>query len=200
MEEELNQILSNENLDQAGRVEAIKAFVGKDFVPAKEHKRVKDELKNKYSTIETEFNKFKEEKMTDEEKQAEAIKLEKEKSVKQSKMLSQLLAENTFSKAGFNEIDYKDIIPNIIQENPETTKAIATAICNSMLNQKKTIEEQIKKQIIKGQGKPEGGDNPDDGVTEIDKYKKAYAEAEKSGDRIKMATYTRLIAQAQLKK
>ena len=45
MEEELNQILSNENLDQAGRVEAIKAFVGKDFVPAKEHKRVKDELK-----------------------------------------------------------------------------------------------------------------------------------------------------------
>ena len=69
-----------------------------------------------------------------------------------------------------------------------------------MLNQKKTIEEQIKKQIIKGQGKPEGGDNPDDGITEIDKYKKAYAEAEKSGDRIKMATYTRLISQAQLKK
>jgi len=199
MEEELNQILSNEELNAEARAEAIKKIVDNNYVLRDVQKKTKDEWKIKYANLETEFNQFKEEKMTDEEKQAEAIKLEREKSNKQSKMLSQLFAENVFSKAGFKEDDYKEIIPSILKDDPEETKSLASVICNTMLNQKKAIENQVKEQIIKGQKKPEGGDNPDEGITELDKLKKAYAEAIKSGDTIKIATYTRLIAEANNK-
>lgn len=199
MEEELNQILSNEELDTEARAEAIKKIVDNNYVPRDVQKKTKDEWKTKYSTLEAEYNKFKEERMTAEEKQEELRKTEIEKAQKQSKMLSQLFAENVFSKAGFKEDDYKEIIPSILKDDPEETKSLASVICNSMLSQKKAIENQVKEQIIKGQKKPEGGDNPDEGITELDKLKKAYAEAVKSGDTVKIATYTRLIAEANNK-
>lgn len=199
MEEELNQILSNEELDTEARADAIKKLIGNNYVPTSVQKKTKDEWKTKYANLETEFNQFKEAKMTDEEKQIEAIRLEREKSSKQSKMLSQLFAENVFSKAGFKEDDYKEIIPSILKDDPEETKSLASVICNTMLNQKKAIENQVKEQIIKGQKKPEGGDNPDDGVTQLDKLKTAYAEAEKNGDMVAMAGLTMQIAQVQNK-
>lgn len=199
MEEELNQILSNEELDTEARAEAIKKIVDNNYVPRDVQKKTKDEWKTKYSTLEAEYNKFKEEKMTAEEKQEELRKAEIEKAQKQSKMLSQLFAENVFSKAGFKEDDYKEIIPSILKDDPEETKSLASVICNTMLNQKKAIENQVKEQIIKGQKKPEGGDNPDDGLTQLDKLKTAYAEAEKNGDMVSMASLTMQIAQVQNK-
>ncbi len=199
MEEELNQILSNEQLDTEARAEAIKKIVNNNYVPKDVQKQTKDEWKNKYSTLEAEYNKFKEEKMTAEEKQAELRKIEAEKSEKQSKMLSQLFAENVFSKAGFKEEDYKEIIPSILKKDPEETKSLANVICNTMLNQKKAIENQVKEQIIKGQRKPEGGDDLNNNLTQLDKLKNAYAEAEKNGDMVAMAGLTMQIAQAQNK-
>lgn len=199
MEDELNQILSNEELDTEARAEAIKKIVDNNYVPRDVQKKTKDEWKTKYANLETEFNQFKEAKMTAEEKQEELRKADLEKAQKQSEMLSQLFAENVFSKAGFKEEDYKEIIPSILKDDPEETKSLASVICNSMLSQKKAIENQVKEQIIKGQKKPEGGDNPDEGITELDKLKKAYVEAVKSGDTVKIATYTRLIAEANNK-
>lgn len=200
MEEELNQILTNEELDATARAEAIKNLVGKNYVPVKKHTDAINKLKTDYDTMKTEYTQFKETKMTDEEKQAELIKQEREKAEKQSRMLSKLFAENTFSKAGFDEDDYKEIIPTIIREDPEETKSIAEQICNAMVSQRKSIEDRIKQDLIKGQKKPEGGNaDGDEGLTEIEKYKKAYNEAVKNNDRVAMATYTRLIAEAQNK-
>lgn len=200
MEEELNQILTNEELDATARAEAIKNLVGKNYVPVKKHTDAINKLKTDYDTMKTEYTQFKETKMTDEEKQAELIKQEREKAEKQSRMLSKLFAENTFSKAGFDEEDYKEIIPTIIRDDPEETKSIAEQICNAMVSQRKSIEDRIKQDLIKGQKKPEGGNaDGDEGLTEIEKYKKAYNEAVKNNDRVAMATYTRLIAEAQNK-
>lgn len=200
MEEELNQILTNEELDATARAEAIKNLVGKNYVPVKKHTDAINKLKTDYDTMKTEYTQFKETKMTDEEKQAELIKQEREKEEKQSRMLSKLFAENTFSKAGFNEEDYKEIIPTIIRDDPEETRSIAEQICNAMVSQRKSIEDRIKQDLIKGQKKPEGGNaDGDEGLTEVEKYKKAYNEAAKNNDRVAMATYTRLIAEAQNK-
>ena len=200
MEEELNQILTNEELDATARAEAIKNLVGKNYVPVKKHTDAINKLKTDYDTMKTEYTQFKETKMTDEEKQAELIKQEREKAEKQSRMLSKLFAENTFSKAGFDEEDYKEIIPTIIRDDPEETKSIAEQICNAMVSQRKSIEDRIKQDLIKGQKKPEGGNaDGDEGLTEVEKYKKAYNEAAKNNDRVAMATYTRLIAEAQNK-
>lgn len=200
MEEELNQILTNEELDATARAEAIKNLVGKNYVPVKKHTDAINKLKTDYDTMRTEYTQFKETKMTDEERQAELIKQEREKAEKQSRMLSKLFAENTFSKAGFNEEDYKEIIPTIIRDDPEETRSIAEQICNAMVSQRKSIEDRIKQDLIKGQKKPEGGNaDGDEGLTEVEKYKKAYNEAAKNNDRVAMATYTRLIAEAQNK-
>lgn len=200
MEEELNQILTNEELDATARAEAIKSLVGKNYVPVKKHTDAINKLKTDYDTMKTEYTQFKETKMTDEERQAELIKQEREKAEKQSRMLSKLFAENTFSKAGFNEEDYKEIIPTIIRDDPEETRSIAEQICNAMVSQRKSIEDRIKQDLIKGQKKPEGGNaDGDEGLTEVEKYKKAYNEAAKNNDRVAMATYTRLIAEAQNK-
>ena len=200
MEEELNQILTNEELDATARAEAIKNLVGKNYVPVKKHTDAINKLKTDYDTMRTEYTQFKETKMTDEERQAELIKQEREKAEKQSRMLSKLFAENTFSKAGFNEEDYKEIIPTIIRDDPEETRSIAEQICNAMVSQRKSIEDRIKQDLIKGQKKPEGGNaDGNEGLTEVEKYKKAYNEAAKNNDRVAMATYTRLIAEAQNK-
>lgn len=200
MEEELNQILTNEELDATARAEAIKNLVGKNYVPVKKHTDAINKLKTDYDTMKTEYTQFKETKMTDEERQAELIKQEREKAEKQSRMLSKLFAENTFSKAGFNEEDYKEIIPTIIRDDPEETRSIAEQICNAMVSQRKSIEDRIKQDLIKGQKKPEGGNaDGDEGLTEVEKYKKAYNEAARNNDRVAMATYTRLIAEAQNK-
>ena len=91
MEEELNKILSNEELDQTARVEAIKAIVGKDYVPVKKHTETVNQLNN----VKTEFNQFKEEKMTDEEKQAEAIN-----QTNKAKCLVNYLQKMYFQKQG----------------------------------------------------------------------------------------------------
>ena len=200
MEEELNQILTNEELDATARAEAIKNLVGKNYVPVKKHTDAINKLKTDYDTMKTEYTQFKETKMTDEEKQAELIKQEREKAEKQSRMLRKLFAENTFSKAGFDEEDYKEIIPTIIRDDPEETRSIAEQICNAMVSQRKSIEDRIKQDLIKGQKKPEGGNaDGDEGLTEVEKYKKAYNEAARNNDRVAMATYTRLIAEAQNK-
>ena len=200
MEEELNQILTNEELDATARAEAIKNLVGKNYVPVKKHTDAINKLKTDYDTMKTEYTQFKETKMTDEERQAELIKQEREKAEKQSRMLSKLFAENTFSKAGFNEEDYKEIITTIIRDDPEETRSIAEQICNAMVSQRKSIEDRIKQDLIKGQKKPEGGNaDGNEGLTEVEKYKKAYNEAAKNNDRVAMATYTRLIAEAQNK-
>lgn len=200
MEEELNQILTNEELDATARAEAIKSLVGKNYVPVKKHTDAINKLKTDYDTMKTEYTQFKETKMTDEEKQAELIQQEREKAEKQSRMLSKLFAENTFSKAGFDEDDYKGIIPTIIRDDPEETKNIAEQICDAMVSQRKSIEDRIKQDLIKGQKKPEGGNvDGNESLTEIEKYKKAYNEAVKNNDRVAMATYTRLMAEAQNK-
>lgn len=205
MEEELNQILSNEELDTEARAEAIKKIVDNNYVPRDVQKKTKDEWKTKYSTLEAEYNKFKEEKMTAEEKQAEYVKqLEKSNKEKETKITKSSVI-TTFAEAGITKGDfgsdeeYETILNSLSKTSEEEAINFTKALCSTMLNQKKNTENQFKEQIMKGQKKPEGGDNPDDGVTQLDKLKTAYAEAEKNGDMVAMAGLTMQIAQAQNK-
>ena len=46
-DEELNQILTNNELDDAGKAEAIKTLVGKSFVPTSKYNTEKQILKHK---------------------------------------------------------------------------------------------------------------------------------------------------------
>ena len=76
-DEELNQILTNSELDDSGKAEAIKTLVGKSFVPTSKYNTEKQNTKaqiDAYNTLKNEYETFKQSKMTDEEKQAEKEK------------------------------------------------------------------------------------------------------------------------------
>ena len=76
-DEELNQILTNSELDDVGKAEAIKTLVGKSFVPTSKYNTEKQNTKaqiDAYNTLKNEYETFKQSKMTDEEKQAEKEK------------------------------------------------------------------------------------------------------------------------------
>ena len=197
MDEELNKILGDESLDNEARKEAIKAYVGTGFVPMSKH----SEQAQKLSTLKTEFEEYKKTKMTDEEKREEEAKIAKEKEQTTNRLLAQMFAENVFSKAGFQEDDYKDIIPNILQSDAEATKKVAESIRDSMLAQKKAIEESVMKKIADGQKKPDGGnsDKTNENETDLSKLQKGLAEAQKANDFAKFAYFTRRIQEEQFK-
>ena len=69
MEEELAKILTNAELDETGKQEAIKSLVSKEYVPAKVHSEKLKEVKSTLESTKTEYETFKQSKMTDEEKQ-----------------------------------------------------------------------------------------------------------------------------------
>ena len=203
MDEELGSILENAELTNEAKQEAIKVLVGKNFVSNEQYSKAKAKQTEKdeaLKALRTEFDAFKESKMTETEKQAEIAKEKEERYQKQNLMISKMYAENTFSKAGFKEDEYKDILDNIVQEDLEKTKGLAETICNSMLKQKADIEKAMKDKIIKGQTPPPAGNDNDKGSgDEIENYKKLYQEAVAKNDFQKMAYYTRLVQEAQMK-
>ena len=203
MEEELGSILENAELDNEAKQEAIKTLVGKSFVSNEQYNKVKAKQTKQdeaYKALKTEFDTFKESKMSDEEKQAEASKRIQEQYQKANLTISKMCAENTFAKAGFKEDDYKDILDNIVSEDTEKTKGLAETICASMLKQKSDIEKAVKDKIIKNQTPPPAGnDNNKGSGDELDNLKNLYQEAVKKNDFPKMAMYTRLVQEAQMK-
>ena len=203
MEEELGEILENAELDNEAKQKAIKALVGKSFVSNEQYNKIKKEQTKQdedYKALKTEFDTFKESKMSDEEKQEEATRKMQEQYEKANLTISKMYAENTFTKAGFKEDDYKDILDNIVSEDTEKTKELAKTICASMLRQKADIEKTMKDKIIKGQTPPPAGnDNNKGSGDEIENYKKLYQEAVEKNDFPKMAMYTRLVQEAQMK-
>ena len=137
--------------------------------------------------------------MTDEEKQAELVKNQLEENKKMKLQLNKMSVENIFSKAGFKEDDYKDILEKIVGEDVTVSTALAQSICNTMLNQKKEIEKSITEKIAKGTPKPNAGEGGITGETDVEKYQKLLDEAIKRNDFVKMATYTRLIQESKNK-
>lgn len=170
-------------------------MVGKAFVPTAKYNAEKAKLQ----TVSTEYENFKQSKMTDEEKQAELIKSQLEENKKIKLQLNKMSAENIFSKNGFKEDDYKDILEKIVGEDSKITSDLAESICNSMLSQKKEIEKNITEKIAKSTPKPDAGEE-DSGKTDVDNYKQLLQEATKRNDYIKMAYYTRLIQEKEMKK
>lgn len=190
-EEELNQILSNAELDETAKADAIKQLVGNNYIPLNKYNTEKQKLQNQNAQLSADFESFKQSKMTDEEKQAQQAKQMEERYQKANLTISKMYAENTFAKAGIKEDDYKDIIENIVTEDPDKTKGLAETICNAMLKQKSDIEKDIKDKIAKGTPKPQTG-STEEGDKKED-YKALFEEASKNHDLVKMAYYTRLM-------
>ena len=151
-----------------------------------------------YNALKSEYDTFKQSKMTDEEKQAEQARLQLEENQKIKTRLNEMTAKNIFAESGFKKEDYEGLLSSVVSEDEEKTKALAQTICNTMLKQKAEVEKAVKDKLVKGTKTPPAGtDNGSGTESDIEKYKKLYAEAQKIGDYGKMALYTRLVQEAQ---
>ena len=111
--EELVKLLSNAELDDNAKVEAIQKMVDTSYVPAtvvaNERKANKEAIANKdkaIADITAEYDEFKKSKMTEEEKKTLEAK-EKEKAYNEAlKKLSTATAKTVFASAGLKEEDY----------------------------------------------------------------------------------------------
>lgn len=200
MDEELVGILANAELDDSAKADAIKNLVGKNFIPTSKFNDEKTKQKQAYNALKSEYETFKETKMTDEEKQAEQARVQSEEYKKVKIQLNEMTAKNIFSEAGFKKEEYGDLLSSIVQEDSEKTKTLAETICNTMLSQRKELEKQITDKIIKGTQKPPAGNDNDGGEkTDLEKYKSLLSDAQKNNDMLKVAYFTRLIQQEQQK-
>lgn len=202
MEEELQKILANADLDDAKKAEAIKAYVGSNFVPTSKYSdKVKEveTITTEKNNLSVEYENFKQTKMTEEEKKAEQAKKEAEANQKLMLEVSRTRAENIFAKAGFKEEDYSSILDSIVGVDIEKTKTLAESLCNSLLKQKENIEKRVKDTIVKGTQTPPAGSTETTPASDVEKYEKLLEEATKKNDFVNIAYYTRLVQQEKNK-
>lgn len=181
MDEELKSILGDENTSSEEKQAAIKKLIGEKFVSNEKYSKKQEEIATKQKEIETiqsDFNAFKQSKMTEEEKKEEEAKLEREKTQNLSNKLSEYIAKNAFAEAGLKEEDYKDLLPNIIQATPEATKAMAENIGSLISKTKNSMQEELKSSLSKQEPTPAAGNAKEQvPATDMEKLQAAYAEA-----------------------
>lgn len=205
--EELAQVLSNAELDDNAKIDAIQKMVSAKYVSAdilaNERKKFKETLegeKTNFKNLENQFNEYKQSKMTDDEK-AQALAKQKEQEYEQAlKKISKYSAQSVFAGAGLKEDDYSGFLDDIVGLDEEKTKSLAEKICQTIMNQKQGTENAIKDKILGGTTPPPAGNSQYKTETDVEKYQKLYAEAQKVNDMNGMVYYDRLIAEAQEKK
>ena len=197
MDEELAKILANGELDETGKAQAIKTLVGNSFVPMAKYNETKESSQAAYNQLKSEYDTYKQSKMTDDEKKAEKERVSQENLRNANLRISKMVAETAFAKAGIKEEDYSAILEGIIQEDENKTKILAESICTTLLKQRKEAENNIKDKIIKGTKTPPAGNDNGSSGGDVEKYQTLLLEAQKNNDYVKMATYTRLLQEAK---
>jgi len=176
-------------------------YVSADVL-ANERKRFKETLagqETNFKNLQTEFNDYKQSKMTDDEK-AQALAKQKEQEYEQAlKKVSRYSAQSVFAGAGLKEEDYSGFLDDIVGLDEEKTKSLAEKICQTITKQKQGTEQDIKNKLINGTTPPPAGNSQYKAETDVDKYQRLFAEAQSKNDMNGIVYYSRLIAEAQTK-
>ena len=117
------------------------------------------------------------------------------------KRLNEYVARTIFSQNNVAQEDYESLLDTIISTDEEKTKMIAESICSIINKNKNENMNQIKKQVLQNQPKPEGGNDNTNGITsKLEMYQQKLKEAKEKNDIVKIATYTRLVQEENMKK
>lgn len=203
MEEELKEILG----EDAEKIEAVKKLVGEKFVPTgvlterlnkeKENTKKVQELNTQ---LQKEYDEFKLSKMTEEEQAKELKKRADEDNQKTLRRLNEYVARTIFSQNNVAQEDYEGLLDMIISTDEEKTKTMTESICSIINKNKNENMNQIKKQVLQSQPKPEGGNDNTNGITsKLEMYQQKLQEAKEKNDIVKIATYTRLVQEENIK-
>lgn len=206
MEEELAKILANTELDDAKKAEEIQKTVNALYVPAttvaEERKANKEALANKdkaFEDLSLEYDKYKQSKMTEEEKKQEEIRKRDEDYKNALLKVSKATARGVFAEAKVSKEEYEEFLDDIVSIDEEKTKTLAEKICNVISNQKQEIANKMKDDILKGTTPPPSGNGGYQPKSKKEEYQQLLNEAIKKNDMNNIVYYQRLVAEEEQK-
>lgn len=157
--EELDTIISNEELTAEQKAQEINKIIGSNYIPRSKYNDKVAKIEEEKNNIQTEFDSYKASKMTEEEKKAEEESKRIARTQELSDQLSTYMIKTAFAQNGLDEESFKDIIPTLVQATPEATQKVVNGVVEILKKQKTNIEDGIKEDLKAQTPKPEGGNS-----------------------------------------
>ncbi|MGN1301915.1 MAG: hypothetical protein ACI4U9_05300 [Clostridia bacterium] len=181
--EELAKILSNGELDDAAKTEAISKLTGDCFVSKATHKKALGDIEAEKKGLITErddlqkkVKSFEDSKLTDDERKQKALEeietLRKETLTERNKVK----AEKILAKVIDDENELEQLISQISTDDEKATSTLAQNIADTLTRQKEQTETRIREEILKDTPKPTGGDGEKKKLTKDEFNKLSYEE------------------------
>lgn len=181
--EELAKILSNGELDDAAKTEAISKLTGDCFVSKATHKKALGDIEAEKKGLITErddlqkkVKSFEDSKLTEDERKQKALEeietLRKETLTERNKVK----AEKILAKVIDDENELEQLISQISTDDEKATSTLAQNIADTLTRQKEQTETRIREEILKDTPKPTGGDGEKKKITKDEFNKLSYEE------------------------
>lgn len=207
MNEVIENVLSDETYTtNEERVEAIKKGLATLVIPKDKYNDISNKLKtteSNLSTLKTEYDEFKQSKMTDDEK-AEAERKQFELDKKANAIArSELAVEKLLLKNGIEikdeDTELKETLQSIVSEDLDKSVKLANSFISLLNKTKEQTAKETTTQLLNDTPKPIGGVDSSSSVSKLEQLQKEYNEAIKSKDILKQTSLLTQIFQEQQK-
>lgn len=207
MNEVIENVLSDETYTtNEERVEAIKKGLATLVIPKDKYNDLNTKLKNaenKVSAIQTEYDEFKQSKMTaDEKAEAERKQFEMDKKnnaiEKSSLAVEKLLLKNGIEVKD-DDVELKETLQSIVSEDLDKSVKLANSFISLLNKTKDQTAKETTTQLLNNTPKPIGGTDSSSSVSKIDQLQNELKEAIKDKDIVKQTSIMTQIFQEQNK-
>lgn len=207
MNEVIENVLSDETYTtNEERVEAIKKGLATLVIPKDKYNDLNTKLKNaenKVSAIQTEYDEFKQSKMTaDEKAEAERKQFEMDKKnnaiEKSSLAVEKLLLKNGIEVKD-DDVELKETLQSIVSEDLDKSVKLANSFISLLNKTKDQTAKETTTQLLNNTPKPIGGTDSSSSVSKIEQLQNELKEAIKDKDIVKQTSIMTQIFQEQSK-
>jgi len=207
MNEVIENVLSDETYTtNEERVEAIKKGLATLVIPKDKYNDLNAKLKNaenKVSAIQTEYDEFKQSKMTaDEKAEAERKQFEQDKKSnaieKSSLAVERLLLKNGIEVKD-DDVELKETLQSIVSEDLDKSVKLANSFISLLNKTKDQTAKETTTQLLNNTPKPIGGTDSSSSVSKIEQLQNELNQAIKDKDIVKQTSIMTQIFQEQNK-
>lgn len=207
MNEVIENVLSDETYTtNEERVEAIKKGLATLVIPKDKYNDLNTKLKNtenKISALQTEYDEFKQSKMTaDEKAEAERKQFEMDKKnnaiEKSSLAVEKLLLKNGIEVKD-DDVELKETLQSIVSEDLDKSVKLANSFISLLNKTKDQTAKETTTQLLNNTPKPIGGTNSSSTVSKIEQLQNELNQAIKDKDIVKQTSIMTQIFQEQNK-
>lgn len=207
MNEVIENVLSDETYTtNEERVEAIKKGLATLVIPKDKYNDLNTKLKNtenKISALQTEYDEFKQSKMTaDEKAEAERKQFEMDKKnnaiEKSSLAVEKLLLKNGIEVKD-DDVELKETLQSIVSEDLDKSVKLANSFISLLNKTKDQTAKETTTQLLNNTPKPIGGTDSSSSVSKIEQLQNELNQAIKDKDIVKQTSIMTQIFQEQNK-